>query len=276
MGNQLFQPNLVREDYEVNKLCINELKQSGGMLKDTHILPYNMVSPINIIMFSYANGLLQITKLPANIRTLYLLVDESNIDVYTSEELVNQAHRFFYPKRKIIKLDNTRTNSVYATNSIPDLLSAKMATNISVFCFVNSLRIEHHYERVNGSQIRIYILRNNYIYIMPLNLVYDDITFRPSTYFEGQLDIIINDKPQPNDIVIPETDGGKILQHDMLAQKLKKQSYLSPSIDPDMYYYEQIYVLDEDRFGEKTFVSTSNYSNQSDYQKKLDFFSGKA
>ena len=220
--------------------------QNFGTLRECRFVDVRELPKISTIAFSYQDGKIIFEKLPENVDIVYILMDETHIELYTESPL---GRACVYRGYAIFPITCVEKNVEYDLK-IYKAPEEKMHLVLGQgkLSFYNSITDEAHYYRITGSFIDILLSGNGYMRFDMMNLVTHKVTFRKSESLEQTLSLLLDECNQyEGDTIFENMKSGLVVYDPVLEAALQRQSLIEEfNAEEGMHYSYVRYGLVKD------------------------------
>lgn len=246
--------------------------QNFGTLRDCRFVDICELPQISTIVFSFQAGKIVFEKLPENVDIVYILMDETHIEVYTESPL-NRA--CVYRGYAIFPIACVEKNVEYDLK-IYKAPEEKMHLVLGQgkLSFYNSITDEAHYYRITGSFVDIILSGNGYLRFDMMNLLTHKLTFRKSENLEQALSLWVDECNQyEGDTTFEPVRSGLVVYDPVLEAALQRQSLIEEvNAEEGMHYSYVRYGLVKDSAGHSNlFEDVFRYKNFNNRTFNIDF-----
>lgn len=246
--------------------------QNFGTLRECRFVDVHELPQISTIAFSYQDGKIIFEKLPEDVDIVYILMDETHIELYTESPL-NRA--CVYRGYAIFPMACVEKNVEYDLK-IYKAPEEKMHLVLGQgkMSFYNSITDEAHYYRITGSFIDILLSGNGYMRFDMMNLVTHKVTFRKSESLEQTLSLLLDECNQyEGDTIFENMESGLVVYDPVLEAALQRQSLIEEvHAEEGMHYSYVRYGLVKDSAGHSNlFEDIFRYKNFNNRTFNCDF-----
>lgn len=246
--------------------------QNFGTLRDCRFVDICELPQISTIVFSFQAGKIVFEKLPENVDIVYILMDETHIEVYTESPL-NRA--CVYRGYAIFPIACVEKNVEYDLK-IYKAPEEKMHLVLGQgkLSFYNSITDEAHYYRITGSFVDIILSGNGYLRFDMMNLLTHKLTFRKSENLEQALSLWVDECNQyEGDTTFEPVRSGLVVYDPVLEAALQRQSLIEEvNAEEGMHYSYVRYGLVKDSAGHSNlFEDGFRYKNFNNRTFNIDF-----
>ncbi len=258
---------------KIRAICFDEFNTSGA-LKNRRLVTIQDLPWMDYIMMSLVEGELIFTRLPNDIKSLFLCVKENELHIHVNDPLGNRE------KTSYLQVSSINSPEVGKSYILEDygVDIAQMSIQEGERTYYNFPWDTNLFCDVIGSRIEAYLLGNSYIYFRMINVEeIPSVIFRMSTHFDNSLDLVpdYGMALQPGDYRVPTFDDGLIVCDAVLHAALKQQAFIYTVGNPyeGKYVYRVVFRYFDEPGMENIFVDESKKEGLSCIKQNRKFFS---
>ena len=273
MGNNMHltaeEQNLTLE--ERGEILTEELK-NFGMLRNYRYANIAELPAVAEIALTYNCGVIIFEKIPEDVDTLYLLMNEDHFEIYIEDP---SDLAVVYEGFESLCFRNAKSGVDYDLNDMfKDPLKMMPILRTGTMHCYNSITDPIRFAPITGSWIDVILLKDGFLRFDLRNLMCLKMTFRLSDLLEHAVNLVLDaDEDRCGDITFMDIQSGMVVYAPVLAAALQRQAFLDVADLKTGTYYAYVRYGLVPKMSEQgnVFVDINRYNNRSNTEFNLEF-----